>query len=314
MASGPSEFGIIEQYFRRPTVRDDVLLGVGDDCALVQPPPGQALAMTIDTSVAGRHFPEQTAPRAIGHKVLAVSISDLAAMGAEPAWATLSLSLPEAEPRWLEAFAAGLWELADRFGVALVGGDTVRGPLVITTQLHGFVPEALALRRGGARPGDRIFVTGTLGGAARALELLQGGIEPAAALRRQLDLPEPRIEAGVGLRGIATAAIDLSDGLAADLGHILKASAAGATIDAAQLPIAEGVRNGIAEEHAVELALGGGDDYELCFTVPPGWDDTFADLGVPVSCIGVIEQEPGLRVRTASGIAEWGRGGWDHFG
>lgn len=315
-----SEFGLIARYFaRRGVERSDVSLGVGDDCALLRVPAGHELAVTIDTLVAGRHFPEETDPRAIGHKAIAVNLSDLAAMGAEPAWATLSLSLPLANEPWLEAFSAGLFELADFYGVQLVGGDTVSGPLVITLQLHGFVPEGEGLRRDGANPGDLVFVTGTLGDAGAGLGIVQGRYFTQdealrERLRQRLDFPSPRIEAGLSLRGVASAAVDISDGLAADLGHILEASGTGATIRAHQLPLSLDLIDIVGEQEAIELALTAGDDFELCFTVPPEKQTALADLGIPCTCIGVIEESPGLRILDESGaLLTVSRAGFDHF-
>jgi thiamine-monophosphate kinase len=314
-----SEFQLIERYFtRQPVRRRETVLGVGDDCALLSVPPGMTLAVTMDTLVEGRHFPETTAPRDVGHKALAVNLSDLAAMGAQPAWATLSLCLPEPDEAWLTGFAEGLFALAARFGVELVGGDTVRGPRVLTLQLHGWVPEGAALTRSGARPGDGVFVTGTLGDAGAGLAIVAGKISCGSAdaqyLRGRLDRPEPRVEAGLALRGVASAAIDVSDGVAADLTHILERSGVGATLWAEALPLSAALARICAPEQARRLALSAGDDYELCFTVPPERIPELSRLPVACTQIGVIEPVPGLRLVDATGRSlAPGVGGYDHF-
>lgn len=316
-----SEFDLIARYFTRQDVRRaDVALGIGDDCALLRVPNGMELAVTTDTLVRGVHFPDDTLPEALGHKALAVNLSDLAAMGAEPAWATLALTLPEADERWLEAFARGLLGVAERFKVQLVGGDTTQGPLSVTLQVFGFVPEGLALRRDAARPGDLIYVTGTLGDAGLGLGILQGrlpGSPPKVDyLVERLERPLPRVEAGLGLRGIARAAIDVSDGLLADLGHMLKASGVGATVQVERLPLSAAFRAVAGEDWNV--ALSSGDDYELCFTAPPDRRDEVEavarETGVPCACIGVIEQAPGLRLVRNDGAAYTPSGrGYEHF-
>lgn len=320
-----SEFELIRRFFSAPArPRADVLLGVGDDCALLCVPEGRALAVSLDTLVEGRHFPADTPAQAVGHKALAVGLSDLAAMGAEPAWMTLSLSLPEADEGWLRDFARGLFELAAKHEVQLVGGDTVRGPRVITLQLHGFVPAARALRRGGARPGDGIYVTGTPGDAGLGLALALGQRRAHDAadetfLRARLERPEPRVAAGLALRDLASAAIDVSDGLAADLTHILEQSGVGARIELERLPCSEALRRTVAlEDDRWRYGLAAGDDYELCFTVPPAHRDEVDRLcsAWPFGCrrIGQIEAEPGLRLVRAGGQA-WrlDARGFDHF-
>jgi len=320
MVSG--EFDLIETYFAGLTrPRADVLLGVGDDCALLAPPVGQALAVSIDTLVEGRHFAPGADAFGLGHKALAVNLSDLAAMGAEAAWFTLALSLPRIDDAWLSGFSRGLATLAERHGVGLVGGDTTRGPLTITIQVHGFVPPAEALRRGGARPGDLVYVTGTLGAAGLALLVRQGlyaAPEHLGELFDRLDRPEPRIEAGCALRGIASAAIDVSDGLAADLGHICRASGVGATLYLDQLPCGPGVREYIAESGDWHLPLGAGDDYELCVCVPADRQGDFehaaARWGHGATWVGTIDARPGVRVIDPEGGAvAVGAAGFDHF-
>jgi thiamine-monophosphate kinase len=308
--------------------RDDVRLGIGDDAALLAVPAGQTLAVAIDTLVEGVHFPVGTAPADIGWKALAVNLSDLAAMGAEPAWALLALTLPalpsaEAQRAQVDGLAGGFAELARRYGVALVGGDTTRGPLVLSVAVHGFVPPGQALRRDGARVGDLVCVTGTLGDAAAALQRLAPAHEPVeeahrAALRGRLHRPTPRVEAGLALRGRASACIDVSDGLLADLGHICVASGVGAEIEPAQLPLSDALRAVCDSAAAQDVALSGGDDYELCFTVPPAQADAvqaeLQRLGCGATCIGRVVAGHGVRVRGADG--GWttpARTGWDHF-
>ena len=317
-----SEFSIIAQYFTRPSRRDDVALGVGDDAALLEIPPGMQLAVSMDAVVAGRHFPLETAAEAVGYKALAVNLSDMAAMGAEPAWATLALSLPEAGADFIAGFARGFYRLAEAYGVELVGGDTVRGPLQAVVQIHGFVPRGRALTRAGAREGDHLFVTGTLGDAGAGLRLLEG--KPACdkrqadALRRRLDYPSPRVAAGLALRDIANAAIDISDGLMADLGHILEASSLGAELDLKAIPLSEALRRCIPDEsERLRLALTAGDDYELCFSVPeeklPALERVAAEWDCAVTRIGRLRAERG--VAFCNGELPVGlNAGFDHFG
>ncbi len=303
MATG--EFELIHRWFDRPPRRPEVVLAVGDDAALIRPSPKEHWAITVDTLVAGVHFFPDVDPEALGYKALAVSLSDLAAMGAEPRWFTLVLALPEAEEDWLAAFARGLWSLAGRVGIDLVGGDVSRaGQLSLTIQAAGALPAGLALRRDGARPGDLVYCSGELGGAALALEVLQSGEGPPPALRRRLERPEPRLELGRRLRGLASAAIDCSDGLAADLGHLLAASGVGAEIALDALPLAPGLRE-LPRERAWRLACTGGDDYELIFTVPPQREAELAmrlgDGNVTVRRIGTLTADSGLRFLTPGG-------------
>ena len=297
------EFDIIRRHFVRPgPARDDVLAGIGDDAALLQVTPGHELVICTDTLVAGRHFPIDTPAAAIGHKALAVNLSDLAAMGAEPAWATLALTLPEYDADWMEAYMQGFFQLADTHHVQLIGGDTTRGPLSMTVQAHGFVPQGGALLRHGAQPGEHIYVTGTLGDAGLALLLAE---RAGPALRARLDFPQPRIEAGKKLRGLATAAIDISDGLLADLGHLLEADGLGASIETDLLPRSSAFEAGIraagqeATALGTELPLSAGDDYELCFTAAAVAEQqvmaTCATLTCGCTRIGLVEQQPGIR-------------------
>lgn len=318
-----SEFDIIKHYFSGTTsARDDVALGIGDDCALLKVPAGMALAVSIDTLVEGIHFTPAAEPADLGYKALAVSLSDLAAMGAEPAWATLALTLPRPDPEWLGAFSAGFARLARRHRVQLVGGDTTRGPLTITVQVHGYVPEGRALRRGGAQEGDLVYVTGHLGDAGLALHILHGTVHPSATHRRaalrRLHRPPIRVQEGLALRDIANAAIDVSDGLVSDLGHILEASGMGATLHADELPLSEAFRSVGEQIGGWELALTAGDDYELCITVPASkeWElhKTIAGFSCSISWIGRIEKQPGLRViRPDGSIASMDHQGYDHF-
>lgn len=325
MTPSTSEFFLIDRYFANHAPnRPDVALGIGDDCALLIPPVGQQLAVTLDTLVADVHFFAAADPEGIGHKALAVNLSDLAAMGATPAWATLALTLPKADEAWLAGFCRGLFALADRHGVQLVGGDTTHGPVtVITVQAHGFTPPGLALRRDGAQPGDGVYVTGTLGDAGLALAAAFGTATIAAEHHRyiqtRLERPEPRLAQGVALRAIASAAIDVSDGLAQDLSHILERSGVGARLEVEQLPLSSALSASLDQETAVITALSGGDDYELCFTVPPEREAQLEILAKTWACrctrIGVIEAEPGLRpVRADGSVFHLERQGYDHFG
>jgi thiamine-monophosphate kinase len=298
------EFALIRRYFAGLTVaHDGVVLGIGDDAALLAPAPGHQLVVTSDTLIAGRHFPIDTAPFDVGWKSLAVNLSDLAAMAATPRWFTLALTLPSADEPWLSGFSAGLKALADRHGVALVGGDTTRGELSITIAAMGEVPPGQALLRSGARAGDVVCVTGTLGDAAAGLALLQGGVIDAA-LRVRLDRPEPRIDAGRALRGIARAAIDLSDGLAGDLQHILDASGVGAEVRVDALPASAALQSRLPSAVSrFPYQAGGGDDYELCLCIPPERVDAArAALDIPLAAIGRISATPGLRFVDDAGI------------
>ena len=304
------EFDLIARYFTRPPVR--ALVGVGDDCALLQPRPGTQLAVSSDMLVAGRHFFKDVNPEHLGHKALAVNLSDLAACGARPLAFTLALALPEIDEPWLASFSRGLWALADAHGCELIGGDTTRGPLNICITVLGET-EGQPLLRSAARPGDELYVSGTLGDARLALQALQGQLalppELLAQARQRLEQPTPRVALGLALRGIAHAAIDLSDGLRGDLGHVLKASGVGAVVEAeaaAGLLAAArhpGWRGGA--NAALEAVLAGGDDYELAFTAPPAAREAVLQAArqthTPVTRIGRIEAEPGLRVLDAQG-------------
>ena len=317
-----NEFDLIAHYFKhQPVDRPDVALGIGDDAAVLNVPPGQQLVVSTDMLVSGVHFPEGTAARAVGHKALAVNLSDLAAMGAEPAWFTLSLSLPEANPEWLKEFCAGLFALAREHKVSLVGGDTTRGPLSLSIQIMGFVSEGAAITRRGARAGDRIYVTGNLGEGALGLLLLQGKISLPEEFQRsvitQLETPAPRVQASRQLRGLASACIDLSDGLLGDLGHVLEDSGVGARVRLAQLPVSPAYEAAF-DQVAWQPALAGGDDYELCFTIPAEHEQALrqraAMMGVSCTPIGEIEADPGLRLLDEAGkLYVPAFHGYDHF-
>ena len=322
------EFDLIEIIRARTAQsRGDVVLGIGDDAALLKPPAGQQLVACTDTLVAGVHFPQGTAPQDIGWKSLAVNLSDLAAMGATPAWAMLALTLPKADRRFVEAFADGFAQLARAHAVNLVGGDTTQGPLSVTVSAFGFSPESRALLRSGARVGDAVFVTGTLGDAAAALRLMQdsglGTRDPSneqarSELLLRLNRPEPRIAAGLALRDVASACIDVSDGLLADLGHICQASGMGAIVEADALPLSSAMLALFEADERRAFALSGGDDYELCFTASVDRADRiaadFARLGFGAARIGRVVAEAGVRVRDANGNAvEPPRRGWQHF-
>ena len=319
-----TEFSLIERYFSRPAVQHDpdVVLGIGDDAALLRVPEGMELAVATDTLVEGVHFLPHTKPEDVGHKALAVNLSDMAAMGAEPRWATLALTLPQADESWLAAFSTGFFALADEYRIQLIGGDTTRGPLSITVQILGLVPAGMALRRSGAHAGDLIYVTGTLGDAGLALRSLQLqlelSVEHTAHVMQRLNRPQPRVTEGIALRGIASAAIDISDGLAADLGHILQSSGTGARINLSALPLSDAVAAYVSHSGDWPLPLCAGDDYELCFTVPTQKCSALLDAmkSSPTGCthIGVIEAAPGLRCISASGELITPRaGGYQHF-
>jgi thiamine-monophosphate kinase len=308
MDAGVNEFDLIRRFFRGRT-GSGVLLGPGDDAALLLPSPGMQLAMTMDTLLSGRHFPEDLPAADIGWRSLAVNLSDLAAMGATPRWCLLSLSLPAVDEAWLEAFCAGFDELARQAGITLVGGDMVRGPLSITVQATGEVPAGKALLRSGARPGDRICLTGVPGEAAAGLQCWQAG-ERNGPLVQAFCRPQPQLELGRRLRGLASACIDISDGLLADLAHLLEQSGRlGADIRLARLPQSPALAGWANEAQRRTAQLAGGDDYLLLFTVPPVFN-----LPAQWFEIGRVESRQGIRVMDAEGnpLAEL-PAGWDHF-
>lgn len=320
-----NEFELIERFFTREPTSASVRLGVGDDAALLAPTPGCELAVSVDMLVGGRHFSRDTDPERLGRKALAVNLSDMAAMGATPKWAVLAVALPETDRAWLSAFARGFYAIAEAYGVDLVGGDTTKGPLNLCVTILGEVPAGQALTRAGARPGDDIYVSGTLGDAALALEAMSGRTVVAAAhavaCRERLENPTPRVPLGEALRGSASAAIDVSDGLTGDLGHILERSRVGATIELAAIPRHEALGAKLAgPERSVALRclLAGGDDYELCFTAAPSAQERIAAIArtcaLTVTRIGVVTEGGGLVVRD-----EWGAPlpslppAYDHF-
>ncbi|MBW8458043.1 MAG: thiamine-phosphate kinase [Thiobacillus sp.] len=314
------EFDLIARHFTRAT--PGAVLGVGDDCALLAPTPGMQLAVSSDMLLEGRHFSPQDSPAGIGHKSLAVNLSDLAAMGATPRWATLSIALPEADDAWLTAFARGFFRMADQHDIELVGGDTTRGALTISITVIGEVPPDQALRRDGAQADDDIWVSGVIGSAALALAYRQGRLFmeqiDAARVLPALYLPTPRVELGIALRGVASGAIDISDGLLADLGHILERSQVGARLEFAALPTLPAAQAYLHEKVARDCVLAGGDDYELCFTAPAEQRDAVAaaaqSAGVAITRIGRITAEPGLSVIDADGQQlQFDKAGYDHF-
>ncbi len=322
------EFELIQRYFTRPS--PGAVVGVGDDCAILRTAPGMQLAISTDMLVEGRHFFPDVDPYSLGHKALAVNLSDLAACGARPQAFTLALSLPSADAAWLEPFSAGLWALADAHGCELIGGDTTRGPLTLCITVFGEVPgnakgptRTLALLRSGAQAGDDVYVSGTLGEAALGLQHLQGRLQldalAAAACRARLERPTPRVALGLALRGIASACADVSDGLLGDLGHILERSAVGAQLeDAAVLATCPWATSDIDAQLLHDCVLSGGDDYELVFTAAPAHAAAVAAAahasGTPVQRIGRIDAVRGLRVLDGSGQPmTTSSGGFDHF-
>jgi thiamine-monophosphate kinase len=305
-----SEFELIERFFHRAAPH--AVLGVGDDAALLAPTPGCELAVSVDMLVAGRHFFADVDPESLGHKTLAVNLSDMAAMGATPRWALLAGALPDADAAWLGAFARGFFALADALEVDLVGGDTTRGPLNLCVTILGEAPTSQALRRSGAQPGDSIFVSGTLGDAALALAHYRGQVVLSAtefaACNRALLWPAPRVELGLRLRRLASAAIDVSDGLVGDLGHLLAASGVGATLDLPALPRSStlgSLLSGSARALALTCLLAGGDDYELCFTAPPAaaarLNAVAQELELPITRVGRVRAGAGLAVIDEAG-------------
>ncbi|MBW3550812.1 MAG: thiamine-phosphate kinase [Proteobacteria bacterium] len=317
------EFDLIERIRRRVPARTDVVLGIGDDAAIVQVPADRQLVIATDTLNAGVHFPAATAPTDIGWKALAVNLSDLAAMGAQPAWCTLSLSVPHSNAAWLDGFHDGFLEISALHGVALVGGDTTSGPMSICVTVHGLVAPGEALRRDAARVGDDVWVSGTLGDAAAALRrLLPGPGEECAplpcALRARLDRPTPRVGLGIALAGLANACIDVSDGLLADLGHICSASGVAGVVQLADLPTSPEMRSAYSAGERAVLQATGGDDYELCFTAPRSRRDKIEQLavhaGTALTRIGHIHAGSGISARSADGES-WlpASAGYQHF-
>ena len=313
------EFDIIARYFATSRPRGDVLLGIGDDAAVLDVRPDRKLVVAMDTIVDAVHFPVGTAAADIGYRSLAVNLSDLAAMGAEPSWMTLSLSFPKADEAWLAGFAAGLFEIADRFSVALAGGDTVKGPLVITVQVAGWIEADRWLTRSGARPGDLIFVSGVPGEAAAGLAVIQKNLPDTSAageLRQRFLRPDPRVALGRSLRTIASAAMDISDGLLTDLGKLCASSSCGARIDVDRLPRSAAMAQLFAADACVQYALAGGDDYEILFTVPAQQAlhlERQLIGGVACTQIGVITHAGGVECRKDDRPYAIEHTGYDHF-
>ena len=315
-----SEFDLIRKYFSRPTRQTS--LGVGDDAALIAPGTGMAMAVSTDMLVAGTHFRPDANPFHVGWKSLAVNLSDMAAMGALPKWATLALALPTADETWVEQFATGFFMCADKYQVDLIGGDTTRGPLTISVQIMGEVRANQTLLRSGAKPGDEIWVSGKLGDAALALAALQGRYalnqDELDACLPALNTPQPRVELGLLLNVMVHSAIDISDGLMADLGHILQASAVGAEIHLPHVPCSHVARKRLADPQVQQMVLAGGDDYELCFTAPARNHAEIAKMatliGVPLTRIGTVTEASGLVVRGLDNqIININKPGFDHF-
>ena len=316
------EFELIKKYFTEQAVhRKDVLLGIGDDCAILAPSERQNIAVTTDTLVAGVHFPHETPPRAIGHKAIAVNLSDLAAMGAEPSWVSIAITLPEIDEEWVGEFCAGVFELCEYYNVQLVGGDTTQGPLSITVTAQGLTPVNKHISRSGARAGDWLYVTGEIGDAALALQHYYGKIElekdALEFANQRLNYPKPRVLAGQALREYASSAIDLSDGLLSDLEHIRKASNVGVNIVLEDLPISNVLYDALGQEAAIELALKGGDDYELLFTVSSdnkvGMETALANVGVTVTCIGQLNATDKITTTLNSQVTNINSQGFEHF-
>lgn len=313
------EFELIQRYFSPLAAHhnsDALVLGLGDDCAIQRVPAGLDLVFSVDTMVEGIHFPKDYSPEALGWRALAAAVSDLAAMGAKPVCFTLALTLPGIDESWLAGFAQGLAMASRSFDLALAGGDTTRGPLTLSLQVHGTVPQGSALKRSGAQAGDLICVSGTLGDAGAALDYLaepQPTADMAFVLGRYHQ-PQPRLELGQSLVGIASSCIDISDGLKADLGHILDASGTGASIDPSKLPLSSALRS-LKASQAVSYALGAGDDYELCVTIPPAnWRGSSESVQRQLTMIGTVERAQGMRLVDDSAIADISTAGFDHFG
>ena len=313
-----SEFSLIQKYFTWDKPPKFLDVGVGDDAAVLTPPENKQLVISVDTLVAGVHFPEETEAHAIAHKSLAVNLSDIAAMGADPAWFTLSLTLPSIDDDWISEFSGGLKELADQYNIFLIGGDTSRGPLSITIQVMGFVEKNKALLRSGAQHGDKIYVTGTLGDAAAGLKVIQDKLffEPHDATEciSQLEYPQPRNNISRLIRGFASSCIDISDGTLADLQHILDASGMGASININSLPLSSALKK-LDPNKAQELALTGGDDYELLFTLSSLKEYQLTAISqhrkTPITCIGTIDRSiTGIKLTPNIELAHTG---FQHF-
>ena len=316
------EFELIRNYFTEQAVkRNDVVLGIGDDCAIVKPTERKNIAITTDTLVAGVHFPVNTPPKAIGHKAVAVNLSDLAAMGAEPAWLSIAITLPEIDEDWVGEFCAGVFELCEYYNVQLIGGDTTQGPLSITITAQGLIPVNKQITRSNAKAGDWLYVTGEIGDAALALKHILGEVklpnDVFSTVKNRLDYPKPRVLAGQTLREYASSAIDLSDGLIADLTHICQSSKVGVNIVLDNLPISNELYDSLRQEAALALALTGGDDYELLFTVSEdkkvGMETALADAGATVTCIGQLNATGKITTTLNGKPTQINAKGYEHF-
>ena len=320
MTHASSEFELIARHFTRPAA--NAVLGVGDDCALVDITNGMDLAVSTDTMVSGTHFFPDVDPENLGHKALAVNLSDMAAMGAMPYWAMLALTLPSVDHAWLAAFAKGFFDLASEYNVSLIGGDTTRGPLTLTVTIMGEVPAGAALRRNGAKAGNDVWVSGNIGDAALAVAHRHGKLVLAEADYHEAVMrlyePTPRVKLGQALRGMATSAIDISDGLLADLGHICRLSGVGATVDLGSIPVSAIGAKHFSNDAALTAIVAGGDDYELCFTAPANSRESIAELtdvlGIPLTHIGQVKRGKGVSLLGSDGkpMKIDGRG-YDHF-
>ena len=321
----PSEFEIIRQYFTSSVSnasRSDVTLGIGDDAAILQVPEQHELIQSVDTLVEGVHFPIETSPQDIAYKALAVNLSDMAAMGAEPAWFTLAISLPAVNEDWLKSFSESFSDIAKKYNIQLVGGDTTNGPFTISITMNGFVPSGKALMRKNAQIKDKVYVSGTIGDAALALAEWQGQCllseESREYLKGRLNRPTPQIKLGLLLRDYATACIDISDGLIADLGHIIDSSGVGAKVNFEDIPRSSEFNSNLTDDSLIiPLVLSGGDDYELCFTIPSSKQAEFEskvnEMGILVKCIGEIEPEKGVRCFLKNEEIELQTTGYNHF-
>ncbi len=318
----PSEFDIIRQYFTSTISRADVVLGIGDDAAILTVPNDHQLLQSVDTLVAGVHFPIETSPQDIAYKALAVNLSDIAAMGAEPAWFTLAITLPNDDEKWLKAFSESLSSIAEKYNIQLIGGDTTNGPLCISITINGFVPIGKALTRDNAQATDKIYVSGTIGDAALALAEWQGQCllreESIGYLKERLNQPKPKIELGLLLREYASSCIDISDGLIADLGHITDSSDVGAKITFEKIPRSKEFDLNLTDEALiVPLVLSGGDDYELCFTIPitkqAEFEKVVEENKMLVTCIGEIESQSGVRCIKDNKEIDIQEMGYQHF-
>ena len=321
----PSEFDIIRQYFSPQSIsqtRDDVILGIGDDAAILAVPDQHQLVQSVDTLVSGVHFPAATSPEDIAYKALAVNLSDMAAMGAKPAWFALAITLPTDDEEWLKAFSQSLLSLAEKYNVQLIGGDTTRGPLSISITINGFVPTGKALTRNTARVTDKIYVSGCIGEAALALAAWQGQCllneESINVINEKLNRPQPQVELGLLLSDYASACIDISDGLIADLAHITDNSQVGARIIFEKIPLSKEFKQNLTDDALiVPLVLSGGDDYQLCFTIPEKNNDEFKKIikntAILVTCIGEIEKESGVRCIKDNKEINISEMGYQHF-